>query len=123
MEERRSGNPLGTEPIAKLLRKFAIPSIVSMLVMSFYNIVDQLFIGRTVGLWGNAATNVTFPLTTMCIATALAFGIGGAAGFNLKSGAGEVKKALYFVGNAVTMMLAIGIFLSILVLTNLKPLM
>ncbi|MCR5703638.1 MAG: MATE family efflux transporter [Eubacterium sp.] len=123
MEERGVRNPLGTEPVGKLLRKFAIPSIVSMLVMSFYNIVDQLFIGRTVGLLGNAATNVCFPMTTMCIATALAFGIGGAAGFNLKSGAGEVKKALYFVGNAVAMMLSIGVILSLLVLINLKPLL
>ena len=51
-------NPLGTEPVGKLLRKFAVPSIISMLVMSLYNIVDQIFIGQCVGELGNAATNV-----------------------------------------------------------------
>ena len=50
-------NPLGIEPISKLLRKFAIPSIVAMLVSSFYNIVDQFFIGRTVGTLGNASAH------------------------------------------------------------------
>ena len=54
-------NPLGTEPVGRLLRKFAIPSIISMLVTSLYNIVDQFFIGRTVGELGNAATNIAFP--------------------------------------------------------------
>ena len=70
-------NPLGTEPVGRLLRKFAIPSIISMLVTSLYNIVDQFFIGRTVGELGNAATNIAFPLTTMCLAAMLALGIGG----------------------------------------------
>ena len=70
-------NPLGTEPVGKLLWKFAVPSIISMLVISLYNIVDQFFIGRVVGTVGNAATNVAFPMTTLCIATSLAFGIGG----------------------------------------------
>ena len=55
-------NPLGTEPVGKLLRKFAVPSIISMLVMSLYNIVDQIFIGQCVGELGNAATNVAFPV-------------------------------------------------------------
>ena len=85
--EKDKVNPLGTEPVGRLLRKFAIPSIISMLVMSLYNIVDQIFIGQCVGELGNAATNVAFPFTTLCIATSLAFGIGGASGFNLNLGA------------------------------------
>ena len=52
--EKDKVNPLGTEPVGRLLRKFAIPSIISMLVTSLYNIVDQFFIGRTVGELGNA---------------------------------------------------------------------
>ena len=114
-EVNRQENPLGTEPIGKLLRKFAVPSIISMLVMSLYNIVDQIFIGQTVGELGNAATNVAFPLTTLCIAAALTFGIGGASGFNLNLGAGDDKKAPYFIGNGATMMLGIGIILAIIV--------
>ena len=64
-------NPLGTAPVGGLIAKFAIPAIISMLVSAMYNIVDQIFIGQGVGMLGNAATNVAFPVTT--IATALAF--------------------------------------------------
>ncbi len=103
-ENNKQMNPLGVEPIGKLLRKFAVPSIISMVVMSLYNIVDQIFIGQTVGELGNAATNVAFPLTTLCIATALTFGIGGASGFNLNLGAGDEEKAPYFIGNGMVMM-------------------
>lgn len=116
-------NPLGTEPVGRLLRKFAVPSIISMLVTSLYNIVDQFFIGRTVGELGNAATNIAFPLTTMCIATMLAFGVGGSAGFNLNMGAGKKQKAMYFIGNAITMMFGIGVIISLVTLTFLKPLL
>lgn len=116
-------NPLGTEPVGKLLRKFAVPSIISMLVMSLYNIVDQIFIGQCVGELGNAATNVAFPFTTLCIATTLAFGIGGASGFNLNLGAGENEKAPYFIGGSVSMMFIIGVVLSVVGLTALKPLL
>ena len=58
-----------------------------MLVSALYNIVDQIFIGQSVGMLGNAATNVAFPLTTVCTAIALLLGIGGAADFNLSMGA------------------------------------
>ena len=116
-------NPLGTEPVGKLLRKFAVPSIISMLVMSLYNIVDQIFIGQCVGELGNAATNVAFPFTTLCIATALAFGIGGASGFNLNLGAGEKEKAPYVIGVSASMMFIIGVVLSVVGLTALKPLL
>ena len=116
-------NPLGTEPVGKLLRKFAVPSIISMLVMSLYNIVDQIFIGQCVGELGNAATNVAFPFTTLCIATALAFGIGGASGFNLNLGAGEKEKAPYLIGVSASMMFIIGVVLSVVGLTALKPLL
>lgn len=116
-------NPLGTEPIGKLLRRFAVPSIISMLVMSLYNIVDQIFIGQTVGELGNAATNVAFPLTTLCIATALTFGIGGASGFNLNMGAGDEKKAPYFIGNSMAMMAIIGVVIGFVASVAMKPLL
>ena len=79
-------NPLGYEKIPKLLKNFAVPSIVASLVGSIYNIVDQIFIGHSIGELGNAATNVAFPLSTVCIAIALLLGIGGAAAFNLSMG-------------------------------------
>ena len=76
-------NPLGILPVNQLLARFAIPSIIAMLVSALYNIVDQFFIGRSVGMLGNAATNVAFPLTITCTAISLMCGIGGAAKFSL----------------------------------------
>ena len=67
MNEKITSNPLGTEPVQKLLRQFAVPSIIAMLVSALYNIVDQFFIGRSVGELGNAATNISFPLSISCI--------------------------------------------------------
>ena len=84
MEVRQ--NPLGSAPLGKLLVKFAVPSIISMLVSALYNIVDQIFIGQGVGMYGNVATNVAFPLTTLATAVGLMLGIGGASNFNLEMG-------------------------------------
>ena len=76
-------NPLGYQKISSLLANFAIPSIVAMVVSSLYNVVDQIFIGRGVGYRGNAATNVAFPITTICMALTLTIGIGTAARYSL----------------------------------------
>ena len=123
MEQVQKKNILGTEPIVGLLRQFAVPSIIAMLVGALYNIVDQFFIGRSVGELGNAATNVAFPLTISCVALALLFGIGGAASFNLHMGAGKKEKAPYFVGNAITMLLTVGILLFVITELFLNPLL
>ena len=63
---KQEANPLGVKPVSVLLAEFAIPSIIAMLVSALYNIVDQFFIGHSVGMLGNAATNVAFPLTISC---------------------------------------------------------
>ena len=63
-------NPLGYEPIAKLLLAFSVPSVISMLVNSVYNIVDQIFIGQGVGVLGNAATTIAFPVVPILRARA-----------------------------------------------------
>ena len=94
-------NPLATERIDKLIAKFAIPAIISMLVSSLYNIVDQIFIGQGVGMLGNAATNIAFPISIICTATALLLGIGSASNFNLKSGAVNQKKQARLSGLAL----------------------
>ncbi|MCR4612236.1 MAG: MATE family efflux transporter [Lachnospiraceae bacterium] len=106
-------NPLAYESVGVLLRKFAIPSIVAMLVTSLYNIVDQLFIGQYVGELGNAATNIVFPLSMCCISIALLFGIGGASSYNLAQGRGENDKAPYYIGTSVTMMIVLGLILGL----------
>lgn len=121
MEQKR--NILGTEPVGRLLRQFAIPSIIAMLVGALYNIVDQFFIGQRVGELGNAATNIAFPLSTACIATALLFGIGGASAFNLAMGEGNTDKAGYYVGNAATMAVIIGVILTAVTQFGLTPML
>ena len=68
LKNEKRGNPLGWERIGKLLFKFSLPGIISMLVNSLYNIVDQIFIGQGVGYLGNGATTVIFPLTTIALA-------------------------------------------------------
>ena len=94
---KKGQNPLGTEPVKKLLVQFAIPSIIAMLVSSLYNIVDQFFIGRSVGELGNAATNISFPLSISCVAIALLFGIGGGSPFFLSLWGGKGEKGIdYF---------------------------
>lgn len=116
-------NPLGSESVPKLMLKFAIPSIIAMLVGAVYNIVDQLFIGQAVGTLGNAATNIAFPLSTSCISLALLFGIGGASCFNLTLGKGDKDSAPYFAGNSFTMLALSGILLSVITLLFLTPLL
>ena len=74
-------------PIPKLISQLAVPTIISMLVNALYNIVDQIFIGQGVGMLGNAATNIAFPVTTISTAAALLLGIGGASNYNLEMGA------------------------------------
>ncbi|MCR5516060.1 MAG: MATE family efflux transporter [Lachnospira sp.] len=118
-----SKNPLGNEPVSKLIRTFAIPSIVSMLVGSLYNIVDQFFIGQKVGELGNAATNIAFPLTTSCLAIALLFGIGGASTFNIHMGKNEPNEAKYFLANAATTAFLLGIVLAIVAQIFLVPML
>lgn len=123
MEEKKIKNPLGIEKTEVLLRQFAIPSIIAMLVSSLYNIVDQFFIGRSVGELGNAATNISFPLSISCVAIALLFGIGGASAFNLHMGKGEKDKAVYYMGNAVVMLFGCGLFLCAVTQIFLEPML
>lgn len=116
-------NPLGYEKLPVLLRRFAIPSIIAMLVSSLYNIVDQIFIGQGVGYLGNAATNVSYPLVTICLAIALLIGIGTSSRFSLYLGAGKADKAAKVAGNSICLMVLAGIIYMILILIFLKPLL
>mgnify|MGYP000666330230 FL=1 len=120
---KETNNPLGVQPVNRLLSQFAIPSIISMLVGSLYNIVDQFFIGQRVGELGNAATNIAFPLSTSCLALALLIGIGGSSAFNLAMGSVHEKRALNIMGNAVVLLAGSGLVLSIITLLFLKPLL
>ncbi|MDR0914339.1 MAG: MATE family efflux transporter [Oscillospiraceae bacterium] len=123
MEQSQTQNPLGTQPLNKLIMQFAIPATISMLVGSLYNVVDQIFLGQAVGLYGNAATTVSFPVLTVCIAVALLVGIGAASNYNLKSGAGDEKLACRFAGNGLFFLCALGLVVAVITLIFLKPLL
>lgn len=116
-------NILGVRPVNKLLLQFAVPSIIAMLVGALYNIVDQFFIGRSIGELGNAATNVAFPLTISCIGISLLLGIGGASSFNLTLGGGEKEKAPYYIGNAAVLLFFGGVLLACLTELFLTPML
>ena len=116
-------NPMGTQPIKKLLMQLAIPAMIANVVNALYNIVDQIFIGQGVGYLGNAATNIAFPITTICLALGLMTGVGAASNFNLELGRKEVEKARRIAGTAVVQLIVMGIAVCVLVQIFLAPLM
>ncbi len=99
---------LGTERIGKLMRQYAIPCIISLLVGALYNIVDQIFIANAsyLGSYGNAANTVVFPLTVVALAIAVMIGDGCCAFVSMALGRNEVDKARRSVGNAVVLSIA-----------------
>ncbi|ADU21090.1 MATE family efflux transporter [Ruminococcus albus] len=123
MNEVREKNPLGYQKIPMLLCKFALPSVIAMLVSSLYNVVDQIFIGKGVGPLGNAATGVAFPLTTICMAITLAIGIGTASRYSLYLGKHEEEKAASTVGCSLCMMIGFGILLTVVTELFLHPML
>ena len=116
-------NPLGTRPLGGLLFSLAVPAIIANVVNSLYNIVDQIFIGQGVGKLGNAATSVSFPLTTLCMAIGLTVGLGSAAGFSLELGRKNEEKARTIAGTAAGILVISGVMICILVRFFLEPLL
>ncbi len=122
-KQSEAPNPLGVEPVGRLLAKFAVPSAIALVVNSLYNVVDQVFIGNFVGELGNAATNIAFPLTTLTMSLGLLFGIGGASAYNLARGEGRDEDAPYYIGNSTSMLFICGIILTVITLVFLTPLL
>lgn len=116
-------SPFATEPIGRLIVKFAVPSVIVLLVNSLYNIVDQIFIGWGVGYLGNGATNIVFPITIIALALSMMIGNGGAAYLSLKMGEGEVETAKKGVGNAVTLVTIVSILLAVIFLVWIDPIL
>lgn len=116
-------NILGKEKIGKLIRKFSVPCIISLLVNSLYNIVDQIFIGWGVGYLGNGATNIVFPLTMVCLAFALMFGDGTSAYLSLRLGEKKEKEAGKGVGNGIAISIIVAILLCAITLIFLPQLL
>lgn len=116
-------NILGTEKIGKLIRKFSIPSIISLLVNSLYNIIDQIFIGWGVGYLGNGATNIVFPLTMVALAFSLMQGDGTSAYLSLKLGEKKKDEAAKGVGNGIITTVIISVLFCIFTLIFLPQLL
>lgn len=116
-------SPFATEPIGKLIVKFAVPSVIALLVNSLYNIVDQIFIGWGVGYLGNGATNIVFPITIIALALSMMIGNGGAAYLSLKLGEGEIDVAKKGVGNSVTLVTIVSILLTAVFLIWINPIL
>ena len=105
---------LGTERVSNLMRQYAIPCIISLLVGALYNIVDQIFIANAsyLGSYGNAANTVVFPLTVVALAIAVMVGDGCCAFVSMALGRNEVDKAKRSVGNAVVLSVASSLVLT-----------
>ncbi len=116
-------NILGKEKIGKLIRKFSIPCIISMLVNSLYNIVDQIFIGQGVGYLGNGATNVVFPLVMIGLAFSLMIGDGSSAYLSLKLGENKKEEAEKGVGNGFILSVILSILFCAITLIFLPQLL
>ena len=117
-----TANPLGTERIGRLMVRYAIPSIISIVVNSLYNMVDQIFIGQGVGYLGNAATNIILPVSSILLALGFMIGDGTASYMSLSLGKGDGKDAAYGVGNAITLTVGVSVALLILFEIFLEPL-
>ena len=111
---QNTNNYLAEEKIGKLLLKFSIPCIMSLLVSSLYNIVDQIFIGRGVGYLGNGATNVVFPITVISLAIALMLGDGAAAYLSLCQGKKDMDAGNKSMGNVIMLLVTSGLAMAVL---------
>ncbi|MDO4272161.1 MAG: MATE family efflux transporter [Eubacteriales bacterium] len=112
--KEQTNNYLAEAPIGQLMRKFSVPCILSLLVSSLYNIVDQIFIGRGVGYLGNGATNVVFPITIIALAAALMIGDGCAAFLSICQGKKDTESAHQSVGNTVILLIFSSLLLLVL---------
>ncbi len=116
-------NILGTEKIGKLIRKFSIPCIISLVVNSLYNMVDQIFIGWGVNYLANGATNVVFPLTMIALAFSLMLGDGASSYFSLKLGEKKKEEATKGVANGILLSVIISVIYCIITLVFLPQLL
>lgn len=122
---QKSNAFLETEPVGKLMGKYAVPCIISLLVAALYNIVDQIFIANAtyLGSYGNAANTVVFPLTVVALAIAVLIGDGCCAFVSICLGANEKENAHRSIGNAVVLCLGASILLTVVYLVFQEPIL
>ena len=123
--DQKSNSFLETEKIGRLMRKYAIPCIISLLVAALYNIVDQIFIANAdyLGSYGNAANTVVYPLTVVALAVAVMIGDGCCSFVSISLGAGETKRASGSIGSAVILSVVSSVVLMVLYLVFSEPIL
>ena len=122
-EKMTMENPLGSQPINRLIWKFAIPGIISQLVNSTHNIVDQAFLGWGVNDLAIGATNVAFPFTTIMTAVSALIGMGAASHFSILLGKKQTDEAGDHIGNAIALMAVFGLSIALVASAFLEPIL
>ena len=122
-KEPQFKNPLGTQPINRLIWKFAIPGIITQLVNALHNIVDQIFIGWGIGDFGVASTSILFPITSIITSLSALIGLGAASRFSILLGKKQYQEASDIFGNAISLLLLFGSVLTIGTSVFLKPML
>lgn len=122
---KKANSFLETEPVGKLMGKYAVPCVISLLVAALYNIVDQIFIANAsyLGSYGNAANTVVFPLTVVALAVAVLIGDGCCAFVSISLGGGRHEDASGSVGNAILLCIFGGLVLAGLYLFFADPIL
>ena len=123
MEEKKIPSELGTQPVGKLLKQYALPSIVAMLASSLYNIVDSIFIGHGVDALALSGLAVTFPLMNISTAFGAMVGMGSATLISVKLGQKDYGTAQHILGNAVVMNVLMGVAFAVISLLFLDPIL
>ena len=125
MVEKNNNSFLVTQPLGTLMRKYALPCIISLLVAALYNIVDQIFIANAsyLGSYGNAANTVVFPLTVVALALAVMIGDGCCAFVSISLGARDTEKAHRSIGNAIILCVVISLLLTAVYLIFRDPIL
>lgn len=123
MSEKKSPKELGTEPVGKLLMKYAIPAVISMLAASVYNIVDRAFLGQGVGSLAIAGLAVTFPIMNLSAAFGAMIGAGGSTLLSIKLGQRDYETAERVLGNIVSLNIVIGFVFALLAIIFIDPIL
>ena len=123
MAEQKTPTELGTEPVGKLLLRYAIPAIIAQTAVSLYNMVDSIFIGQGVGAMAISGLGITFPLMNLSGAFGAAVGVGGATLISVKLGQRDYKTAQNVLGNVVTLNILVGIVLGAICLLFMDPIL
>ena len=123
--EEKSNAFLETEPVGKLMAKYAVPCVISLLVAALYNVVDQIFIANAtyLGSFGNAANTVVFPMTVVALAIAVLIGDGCCAFVSLSLGGGREEDAHKSIGSAIILCILCSIVLTAAYLIFMEPIL